>query len=63
MNNSPRTVAKPAPEQARDVRVRAWLYIFACYEKHKAAGEVAGKDASKEIENGRAAKEIVHSQN
>jgi len=32
-----------APEQARDARARAWSYIFACYEQHKAA-EVSGSE-------------------
>ncbi len=28
-----------APEQARDLRARAWTYVFGCYEAKKKAGE------------------------
>lgn len=27
-----------APEQARDIRARAWRYVFYCHEKKNAAG-------------------------
>jgi hypothetical protein len=37
-----------SPEQARDARARAWLYIFTCYEKHKVADEDYVKNAKNE---------------
>lgn len=49
------------PEQARDVRARAWIYVFQCWqEKQKAAEhapEPGGRDDVKESKNGYAAKE------
>ena len=35
------------PEQARDARARAWVFVFDCYAKKKATcpgGQVAGKE-------------------
>ena len=40
------------PEQACDARARAWSYIFACYEKHKAARSSGGEEqARREVEH------------
>lgn len=33
------------PEQARDVRARAWRYIFDCHAKKKAGATHAGDEA------------------
>jgi hypothetical protein len=39
MSSTPRLMSKPipgiTPEQARDTRARAWVYIFHCYEAKK----------------------------
>jgi len=32
------------PEEARDVRARAWRFVFDCWEQKKAAGEVGGEE-------------------
>ena len=52
MSDAPRIVivsrSSISPKETRDVRARAWSYIFGCYEKRKAAGEVGGDDTRKE---------------
>ncbi len=52
MNDATSIVVKPnpgvTPKQARDARARAWMYIFRCYEDHKAAGET-GQDEAKSL--------------
>ena len=51
MSDAPRTVLRPSPgttpEQARDIRARAWAYIFGCYEKHKGASESNSTDTTR----------------
>ena len=37
--------SRAADERGRDVRARAWRYIFDCYEKKKAGEEPAGEEA------------------
>ena len=32
------------PEQARDVRARAWRFVFDCYEQKKAAAADGGEE-------------------
>jgi hypothetical protein len=43
MKSKTRIVAKDSPsltpEQVRDVRAKAWSYVFSCYGKHKAVGK------------------------
>ena len=39
-----------SPEQARDIRARAWAYVFDCYFKKKAGVPSTGGDG-KEIRN------------
>ena len=45
MSNTPGNIAKSAvgisPEEAQDVRARAWRFVFECYEakKNPAAGQ------------------------
>ena len=47
-----RSRADITPDQARDARARAWSYIFACYEKHKAAKSSGGEEqARREVEH------------
>ena len=44
-----------SPEQARDVRARAWSYAFQCFERHKrreAAPECRPDDARKDQDAG-----------
>jgi len=51
MTDTTGVVFRPAPdgtaEQAKDARARAWSYIFACYEKHKAAKSSGGKEQAR----------------
>ncbi len=45
-------------EQARDARARAWIHVFECWNRKKAAEhapEPDGRNDAKEIENGCAA--------
>ena len=43
MSDAPRAIRAPrpgpTPEQARDVRARAWRFVFDCYAKKKPARE------------------------
>jgi hypothetical protein len=41
-------------EQARDIRARAWRFVFDCYERKKAA-RPGGPDDAKESKNDRTA--------
>ena len=49
--SSLRAVSRPradiTPDQAHDARARAWSYIFACYEKHKAAKSSGGEEQAR----------------
>jgi hypothetical protein len=51
------TMLKPdaglTSEQARDVRARAWSYVFECFNRHtkKVAAPASGPDDAKESEN------------
>jgi hypothetical protein len=39
-------------QQARNIRARAWSYIFACYEKHKTEMSSGGEEqARREVES------------
>jgi hypothetical protein len=55
MSDTPRIViVSPSgilPKETRDLRARAWSYIFGCYEKRKAAGEDGGEDYTKHAKN------------
>jgi hypothetical protein len=33
-------------DQARDVRARAWRFVFECYENNKAAGMIRGEEGA-----------------
>jgi hypothetical protein len=50
MNDRRRLIIKPTsgmtPEQARDVRARAWAFVLDCWQK-KAAGTNTSKGGSK----------------
>jgi hypothetical protein len=52
MNDTTRDVLRPTPgiaaEQAKDVRARAWQFVFSCHAKKKAT-RAGGHDAGKEI--------------
>ena len=52
MSDAPRIVivsrSSISPKETRDVRARAWSYIFGCYEKRKAAVLTGGDDTRKE---------------
>jgi len=43
------------PERARDVRARAWLYVFQCWQNKQIAARPGGPDDAEEIENDRTA--------
>ena len=56
MNKSIHTVLKPAlslkAEQARDIRARAWAFIFECFDHHEkeaVSGRGGEDDASDEF--------------
>lgn len=40
-------------------RARAWLFVFECHEKHKAAGRSGGDGDAKGVENGIRANSII----
>jgi hypothetical protein len=50
-----RIAVKPSssttPEQARDLRARAWRYVFDCYQAKKKAGVTSTGDEAKGLEN------------
>ena len=48
-----RSTPGTTPEQARDARARAWVFIFDCYAK-KTARTRGGEDAMKGSNNDRA---------
>lgn len=62
MSDSPRIVCRPhpdvSPEEAQAARVRAWAYIFRCWQEKQMTAEQGpkpdGHDDAKES-NGRAA--------
>jgi len=39
------------PEQAREVRARAWRFVFDCWERKKAAGKDGGEGEAKHVKN------------
>ena len=53
MNDATRIVVKPnpgvTPEEARDARVRAWRFVFDCWEQKKTAGEDGGEGREEEM--------------
>jgi hypothetical protein len=58
--NKARVVVRPAsdftPEEARDSRARAWMFVFDCYAKKK-GGPATAPDARKESD--RSGKTII----
>ena len=42
------------PEQARDIRARAWSFAFRCWQEKKEATGAVGPDNAKEIKSVRA---------
>ncbi len=58
----PRNSYSPAPsitpEQARDLRARAWQFVFQCHDAKKKGGPETAPDAGKEI-NERSGKVII----
>ncbi len=48
MSSAPRITAKPAPgitpDQARNIRARAWAFVFECYARKKAEGRLPSPD-------------------
>lgn len=56
MSKSRDTHAPPSvgdPEQARDLRARAWAYVFSRYEANKKAGVRGAGDEAKGPDNAR----------
>jgi hypothetical protein len=53
MSDAPRVALRPrrdvTPEQARDARARAWLFIFSRYVSKEAAGGSGGKGNAKRL--------------
>ena len=54
--NEPRVIVKPVPgvrpEQARDIRARAWAFVFECFDHHEkeaVTGRGGEDDASDEF--------------
>ena len=62
MSDAPRAIRAPrpgpTPEQARDVRARAWRFVFDCYAKKKAGDRDAG-DGMKGPEHDHPARRIL----
>ncbi len=58
MSDAPR-VTCVALEQARDTRVRAWVYVFDCYEAKQKAGERNAGDGMKGLEHDHPARRIL----
>ena len=54
-----RRVPYLTPEQARDMRARAWVYVFSCYEAKKKAGERNAGDGMKGLEHDHPARRIL----
>jgi hypothetical protein len=44
----PRAAPERELDPEREVRARAWRFVFDCYEKKKAGGGIAGEEAKGE---------------
>ena len=55
MSDAPRTVLRPSrrttPEQAREVRARAWRFVFDCWEQKKTADKDGNEGEAKHVKN------------
>lgn len=60
MSDAPRIALRPNPgittEQARDARARAWMYVFACFNRRNGqeGGPPTAPEDAKEIKSVRA---------
>ena len=68
MNGPPRIAHRSdvglTPDQARDTRAKAWVYVFACFERHRNEKPVwpdndTGDDPRGGFENDSRAKSII----
>lgn len=48
---APRPDPERDPDPGREIRARAWAYVFECHEKKKAGVESTGEEAKEETDD------------